>query len=62
MSYPKWKYHESLEPVVVQSEAEELELGAGWEESPAAFEKKDPAEQPKAPAKKSRKPKDGVEA
>lgn len=38
--YPAWKYHKYLEPVIVNSEEEELELGPGWENSPAYFDTK----------------------
>lgn len=34
MSYPKWLYHQSLEPKVVQSEAEQSALGSAWAECP----------------------------
>lgn len=35
--YPKWKYHASLKPCMVNSKAEEDALGPGWENSPAYF-------------------------
>jgi hypothetical protein len=38
MSYPKWKYHASKEPTIVNSEADEKALGNDWGESPAEFE------------------------
>lgn len=38
--YPTWKYHAHFEPVVVNSEDEERELGPGWENSPAYFDMK----------------------
>lgn len=36
--YPKWIYHETLEPKIVFSK-EEHEAHTGWEETPAAFVK-----------------------
>jgi|SRR5579872_376312 len=33
--YPKYKYHATLAPVLVNSEDEEIMLGDGWEDSPA---------------------------
>lgn len=38
--YPVWKYHAHFDPVIVNSEEEELELGPGWENSPAYFDTK----------------------
>lgn len=38
--YPKWKYHATEKPRIVNSASEEKFLGAGWENSPAYFEKK----------------------
>ena len=38
MSYPKWKYHKTEEPQLVESEEQEKELGGEWKESPADFE------------------------
>lgn len=40
MSYPKWIYHKTQEPKIVTSEAEHAKAGNGWEETPAAFDKK----------------------
>lgn len=39
--YPKWKYHATKPAAVVKDEAEEKALGKGWEDTPAAFEKKE---------------------
>ncbi len=37
MRYPRWKYHRTLPPRIVEDPGEEAELGLGWEDSPAAF-------------------------
>lgn len=34
--YPSWRYHKSNEAVIINSEAEEKELGKGWTDSPVA--------------------------
>lgn len=47
IEYPKYLYHESKEPVVVNSKDEHEELGKGWEETPAAFNKKSDAKSEK---------------
>ncbi len=36
-SYPKWLYHRTLPACIVHSVEEHMQLGSGWEESPAAF-------------------------
>jgi hypothetical protein len=36
-TYPSWRYHKCEQPKLVKSAAEEQALGAGWEDSPAAF-------------------------
>jgi hypothetical protein len=38
--YPCWKYHAVMKPRIVNSAQEEIELGPGWENSPAYFDKK----------------------
>ena len=38
MSYPKWIYHKTEAPKIVNSEAEHEQAGKGWEETPAAFD------------------------
>lgn len=35
--YPKWLYHATEKPVIVNSKQEEKDLGPGWENSPAYF-------------------------
>jgi hypothetical protein len=35
--YPKWKYHASKKPTLVNSKHEEMMLGPEWENSPAYF-------------------------
>ena len=40
IEYPKWKYHATEQPVVVESAEQEEALGKEWADSPAAFEKK----------------------
>jgi hypothetical protein len=45
VAYPKWLYHETQPPVLVQDPEEHAALGEGWEETPAAFAGK-PAEEP----------------
>lgn len=43
--YPKWIYHKTEAPKIVNDEAEHAEAGEGWEETPAAFgEKSDEAQ------------------
>lgn len=37
MSYPKWLYHKTEAPKLLVSEEQELALGKGWEDTPAAF-------------------------
>ena len=37
IEYPKCKYHATLEPALVNSAEEEVALGDGWEDTPAAF-------------------------
>jgi hypothetical protein len=37
MNYPKWKYHPSKEPRLVQTQKAEAELGPDWFNSPADF-------------------------
>ena len=32
--YPKWLYHRTNDPVIVNDPDEHLALGRGWEESP----------------------------
>ncbi|HLJ26562.1 MAG TPA: hypothetical protein VKY85_07615 [Candidatus Angelobacter sp.] len=32
--FPKWKYHATLAPVLVQNPFQEKELGAGWSDTP----------------------------
>lgn len=44
MSYPKWLYHREESPQVVNDPDEHEALGAGWEESPAAFEAEEESE------------------
>lgn len=55
--YPTWRYHAERKPegLIVYSEEQELALGSGWVDTPAAFKKVilegpsvEPAE-PKAP-------------
>jgi hypothetical protein len=36
--YPKYLYHRTEAPVIVQDPAEQAALGAGWAETPAAFD------------------------
>lgn len=36
--YPKWKYHRTEAPKVVNDEQEEKDLGEGWEEAPIEAE------------------------
>lgn len=38
MSYPKFLYHRTEKPVVVNSKEEHAALGKEWKESPADFE------------------------
>lgn len=37
--FPKYLYHPALEPIIVETEADELAcLESGWVDTPAAFE------------------------
>ena len=58
-SYPKWLYHKTEAPKIVQSKEEHEKLGKGWEETPAAFDKKQDA---KAEKPASVPTKDGSDA
>lgn len=51
IEYPKYLYHESKEPVAVQSIQEQKALGAGWKESPADFKKPSKPEKAEKPEK-----------
>jgi hypothetical protein len=46
VSYPKWLYHSTKEPVVVASEEEQKALGPGWCESPADCKSPPPRGEP----------------
>nr|BFD63164.1 hypothetical protein BdHM001_18450 [Bdellovibrio sp. HM001] len=46
--YPKWIYHKTQAPKIVNNEVEHEQAGEGWEETPAAFDKKS-NEAPEAP-------------
>ena len=35
IEYPKWRYHASKDPVVVETPSEKAALGEGWYDSPA---------------------------
>jgi hypothetical protein len=41
MNYPKWVYHRTEAPRVVEDATEHLALGEGWAESPADLETPD---------------------
>lgn len=36
-NYPRWRYHKTFDARIVQSEAEDIALGEGWEDSYGAF-------------------------
>lgn len=58
MSYPKFLYHETEEPRIVNDPAEHEALGEGWEETPAAFDRAEPdAGDEEAPTPKTKKAK-----
>ena len=42
--FPKWKYHRTEKPVIVPTVEHESALGAGWEDTPAAFTAAPPSE------------------
>lgn len=42
--YPKWKYHATEKPVMVDSEEAEKALGKGWKDTPAGFSKEEKKE------------------
>ena len=35
--YPSWRYHATLPPRIVQTQAEDKKLGKAWKDTPAAF-------------------------
>ena len=41
IEYPKWVYHQEKAPkgIIVKNEKEKLELGEGWVDTPAKFNK-----------------------
>jgi hypothetical protein len=63
--YPKWMYHRTLPPVLVQDPDEQAALGDEWAVTPAAFLEPEPTETPdcdtadpddeETPAKKRRR-------
>lgn len=44
MEFPKWKYHRTKSPVVVNNPEQEAALGEGWADHPNAFVGPPPAE------------------
>lgn len=42
MNYPKWLYHATEKPVVVQNAEEHEALGEGWHESPVPESEAEP--------------------
>lgn len=56
MNYPKWLYHASEAPKIVSTKDEHEALGKGWEETPAAFDKKqdEKTEKPQTDKKKTK--------
>ena len=54
MSYPKFLYHKSKSPTIVNDADEHAALGKGWEETPAAFEEGEDPEQ-QTSSKKAKK-------
>ena len=40
MHYPKWIFHKTEAPKIVNNEVEHEQAGEGWEETPAAFDQK----------------------
>lgn len=50
IEYPKWLYHRTAAPVIVQDPEEHAALGEEWADTPAAF-----VEDAPAPAKKPKK-------
>lgn len=56
MHYPKWIFHKTEAPKVVNTKEEHDQAGKGWEETPAAFDKK-----PDAKVKKQEAGKDETE-
>lgn len=47
VEYPKAKYHATKEPALVNNAEEEVALGDGWENTPAAFLPTEPEPKPK---------------
>ena len=52
--YPKWKYHRTLEPVVVDDPDAEAALGPGWFDSPVDARKMDDELAPQPSARRKR--------
>lgn len=44
MEYPKWLYHATLSPALVEDPEQEDALGEGWADTPAAFLQTEPSE------------------
>lgn len=53
-SFPKWLYHPNKPPVVVEDEAAQKALGAGWVESPADAKAEPLPEEKPVPKPKSK--------
>ena len=55
VEYPKWLYHRTEKPVIVQDPDEAEALGAGWNETPAAFDEPEPETNPEMEQEPERK-------
>ena len=47
IEYPKWKYHATKDPIIVESKLEDDALGPEWVNSPADMPKVEQKAQPK---------------
>lgn len=54
--YPRWRYHATEKPKLVNDPVEDEALGDGWADTPAAFEAKPEPEPKPEPKPKKAKP------
>lgn len=54
--YPKWIYHRTEAPKIVETKEEHEQAGKGWEETPAAFDKESDETSEKSATGKEKNP------